>query len=172
MHTLPPYSNFSAAIISSHGDVVVNSSQDKIIALLASPCNGPILSNPEHWACALPMTKDYFIDPSLFHLPSLCLSVSFLHFFMPSSNFLTVILCCFLPRGSHDPMLCKAGPLWVIRTRPVVDASLFLQHGFTRAAKDFCCCQVAAPLLQNLSTSSECTIQCRWWSRFKTKRLR
>jgi len=36
-----------------------------IIALLASPCNGPILCNPDDWACALPMTKDYFID----HLP-------------------------------------------------------------------------------------------------------
>ncbi len=106
-----------------------------IIALLASPCNGPILSNPEHWACALPMTKDYFIDPSFSPLPSLCLLVSFLHFFMPSSNFLTVILYCFLPPGSHDPMQRKAGPRWVILSLSVVDAPLFLQHGWLNLLK-------------------------------------
>lgn len=96
-----------------------------IIALLASPCNGPVLSNPEHWDWALPETKDYSIDSSLFPVPLLYLPISFLHFFLTSSNFLTVTLCCLLPPGSHDLMRWKAGPLWVIRSHSVVDAPLF-----------------------------------------------
>lgn len=34
-----------------------------IIALLASICNGPILSNPEHWACALAILKITLLIP-------------------------------------------------------------------------------------------------------------
>lgn len=94
-----------------------------IIALLVSLCNGPILSNPEHWASALPMTKDYFIDSSLsLPVPSLCLTVLFLHSFMSSSNFLTLILCSFLPMGSHDLTQCKAGSLGLIHCCPLLDS--------------------------------------------------
>lgn len=45
-----------------------------IIALLASPCNGPLLSNPEHRVCAMSLTKDDFIDPPFPPSLSLCKS--------------------------------------------------------------------------------------------------
>lgn len=136
-----------------------------IIASLASPCNGPTLSNPEHWAWALPMTKDYFIDSSPSTTPLLCLPVSFLHFFMTDNNFLTVILCCFLPLCSHDLMQCKAEPPWVICSCPVVDTSLFSSAWLrTQSAKDlrFLWSGGATASLQSLSTSSECRFRCRW----------
>lgn len=95
-----------------------------IIALLASPCNGPILSKPEHRACALPMTKDYFIDSSPHPFLFSVSGSHFSTFSCPAVISPTVILCCFPPPGSHDPMQCKAGPLWVIFSRPVADALL------------------------------------------------
>lgn len=138
-----------------------------IIASLASPCNGPTLSNSEHWAWALPMTKDYIIDSSPSTTPLLCLPVSFLHFFLTGNNFLTVILCCFLPLCSHDLMQCKAEPLWVICSLPVVDTALFSSAWLqTQSAKDlwFLWSGGTTASLQTLSTSSECRFQCRWWS--------
>lgn len=131
-----------------------------IIALLASPCNGPILSNPEHRARALPMTKDYFIDPT----PLFLLSVSLSHF---STFSCPVVISSPLSSAVSyhwvhmTPCGAKRGPRGVIRSRPAVDAWLFLQHGSLNPAPAF--------VEWRHGITAECTIQCRWRSGYQKK---
>lgn len=164
-HTLSPFPIFLAAIISPPRGSPCQFLARLIIALLASPCNGPILSNLERWTCTLSMTKDYFIDPSLSPPPPCGPSVSFLHFFMPISNFLTAILCCFLPMGSHDPMQYKASaPVDNSSSCLMVDDGLrflvcvfcsFFLGWLTQSATDCCFYEVLEPpaSLQNVDIS-------------------
>lgn len=111
-----PFSRHHSSLQGSHCQFL----SGLIIASLASPCNGPIPGNPEQRARAPTTTKDYCIDSSPTPAPPLCLRLSFLHFFMSRSNFLTVIVRCFLPLDSHDLMQGDAG-----RSRPAVDNLAF-----------------------------------------------
>lgn len=88
------------------------------------------------------MTKDYFIDH-----PSLALLVSFLSLSMPNSNFLTAILRCFLPLGSHDSMQRRVGPLWVI---PLLVSAVFYTFIFFLTLP-----QISAFMKWNLNSVSD-----------------
>lgn len=143
-----------------------------IIALLVSPCNGPILSNPEHWASALPMTKDYFIDSSLsLPVPSLCLTVLFLHSFMSSSNFLTLIL--FPTNGFTWPDAVQSRVPWATSLLPI--AWFVLSMAANQSTKDlWFLCSGGTISLQTISNHFF-MFQYRWWSTYtycKIQRLR